>query len=81
MIAVERICQPVLQQRVRQLRVAHTQAATCFGQGKGSLAHIFHSTGNNDFGVTAANGLGAQAHRFQAGTAQLVDSHGRNRLG
>ncbi|MCY1562412.1 hypothetical protein D9M68_998020 [compost metagenome] len=57
-IAVERICQPVLQKCVRQLRVAHTKSAACFGQGKGCLARILHSTGNNDFGITAMDGLG-----------------------
>jgi hypothetical protein len=46
----------------------------------GSLAHAFHSAGDEELAIAGANRLGSQDHRFEAGPAHLVDgqrSHAR----
>src|SRR6476646_7254139 len=75
-VAVEGIPETVLDHGIDHLEIAHLHAAAQMRAVR-RLAHGFLAAGHHDLGIAVEDGLVAERHRAQAGTAELVDAPGR----
>ncbi|MCY1213583.1 hypothetical protein D9M72_253720 [compost metagenome] len=80
-VVVEGVGQAVVDHGVQRLGVAHAHAGTGGREDVGRQAHVFLAAGDDHFGVAATDGLDAQVQGLEAGTAELVQVHGRYRVG
>ena len=56
--------------------MAHAQAGARAGHDVVGQAHVLHAAGDDHLGVAAADRLGAQMQRLEAGAADLVQRQG-----
>ncbi len=61
--------------------MAHAQAGAGAGHHVVGQAHVFLATGDDHLGIAAAYGLGRQVQGLEARAADLVQGHGRYRVG
>ena len=73
--------QPVLDHGVEQGLVVEAVTEACAGQQVGGQVHIFHTTGQDQAGVTGADGLRRHHHRLQTAAADFVDRRCTDRRG
>ncbi|MCY1372156.1 hypothetical protein D9M69_593420 [compost metagenome] len=81
MVVVEGVGQAVVDHAVQRLGVAHAQAGTGGREDVGRQAHALLAAGDDHLGVAAADRLDAQVQGLEAGAAELVQGHGRHRVG
>ncbi|MDT4818636.1 hypothetical protein FQZ97_517340 [compost metagenome] len=80
-VVVEGVPEAVLDHAVDQFGVAHAQAGARGGHDVRGEAHVLLAAGDDHPGVAAADRLGRQVQGLEAGAADLVQGHGRHRMG
>ena len=80
-VIVERIPQAIADHGVDDLRVPHAQTGACARHYVVGQAHVFLAARDNHVGVTATDGLRAEVQSLEARAADLVQGHGRHRVG
>ena len=75
---LERAPQTVSDHGIDHFAVAHPQPVTNARQQIRAVAHRFHAAGDGDVDVAGADTLVGEHHRFEPGTAHLIDRHCRD---